>query len=141
MARRRLIVVAVALAPVAVGAAWWLLLARLSAEEQRLVGVWRYAAGGDNDRLRVEMTPDRRVWWGTPGEEYREVGRWSVRGDGIVIDRETNPARRAVRPVALRLGVRVEPVVTFRFAWLTADVLTVRQNDGPETVLIRAPAH
>jgi hypothetical protein len=79
--------------------------------------------------------------WGTLGKDGWEVSRWSVRDGRLVIDRETNPIRRAVRPVALRLGVRTEPVETYYLAWLTADELTMGHYNGHVTELIRAPAH
>src|SRR5438067_2425550 len=101
--RRRLIVILGALALVAVWAAWWLFLPRLSAEEQKLVGLWRYAVGGDDRQWHVEFAPDRRARWGILGDDAWEVGHWSVRDGAIVIDHEVNPIRRAIRPAALRI--------------------------------------
>src|SRR4051812_43086359 len=111
MRKRRLIVILGVLALIAAGAAWWWSsLDRLSAEERKLVGLWRYAVDGDDRQWRVEFAPDRRVLCGFPNDDLWELGRWSVRDGTIVMDREASPFLRAGRPVALRLGVSVGPI-------------------------------
>src|SRR5437867_3205501 len=63
MTRRRLIVVAVVLAAVAAVSACWLFSARLSAEEELLVGTWAHAVSPPNE------------WWPAGGTIIVQYGR------------------------------------------------------------------
>jgi hypothetical protein len=138
MRRRRLIVVA-AVAALVVGAAWWVSLDRLSDEEQKLVGTWRYYSSEGDDQRRVELAPDRRALFWDPFSDTPRVSHWSARGGIFVLDHETSPLRRAVRPVAVRLGVRVGAADTWQITWLTADIFTKAITPDSRITFIRVP--
>lgn len=136
MRRRRLVVVAV----VAIAAAWWLSAGRLSPEERRLVGAWYAAKNGNGDPETVEFRADRRVWTRVPGGDAVELGRWSVRGQELVVDFELHPIRRAIRPVATAVRVHVQRVEAYRLAWATPDEISTQRYGGRSITWTRAPA-
>jgi hypothetical protein len=121
MTRRRLILAA-CVAVVALGAAWWLYSDGLSAEERRLVGTW-------NDGLVVfQFTAGHRCEM-VDGDN-RFPGRWSIRGDCLVIDFEQSAVRRALRPLASLVKLQVGPVIRSRLEWTTENEVTAVTLDG-----------
>ena len=127
-------------ASIGLGAAWWWFRDRLSAEEQRLVGVWRYTVRSDPNARLMEFTPDRRVRWGNPGQEDRVIAHWSLTGDKLAIDHELDPIGRAVRPVARYLGARINGVAQNPIEWLTADEVRIWISRDNALSLTRIPA-
>src|SRR4051812_15821753 len=106
MRRRRLIAVVIGAALVAAGA-WWMSLCPLSAEEERLVGVWQVERGLSVDGS--ELLPDRRWRQRFAPLNVTTGGVWSARNGLLVLDYEPNRLRRALRPVAPLIGLRVAP--------------------------------
>src|SRR5215207_4300501 len=106
MKRRRLIVVAT-VAGLALGAAWWLLDDRLSAEERRLVGAWRTRNPPPGTTDLIVFHPDRRCFSGPPNlrDPSALPCHWYLRNGLLVIDHEPSGLRRAVRPVFIRFGL------------------------------------
>jgi hypothetical protein len=97
MPRHRLVLAAVA---AAVLGAWWLLSDGLTAEERRLVGVWRTEPAGGG-WFYCELGSDGAFRWGRRGTlndgNFAIVdftGRWAVRSGQIVLDAEPNGLRR-----------------------------------------------
>jgi hypothetical protein len=140
MARRRLIVVAAALASVTFGAAWWLSLDRLSPAEERLVGNWWHRDADSGEWSVMTLTPGRRyacARLGGPSRIVPPAGRWSVRGGQLVVDLEANPVRRGLRPLAGQRGVTVADVGAFPLASVTADEMVIAHVRGPRRTWTR----
>jgi hypothetical protein len=97
MKRRRLVVVVGAVALIAVGA-WLRAPGQLSAEEERLVGLWRT---GEATSLyqTLTFTTDRRCLWSfqSPPGAAPASGRCWVRRGTIFVDLETRPIKRTLR--------------------------------------------
>jgi hypothetical protein len=145
MTRRRLIL-AVCVAAVALGAAWWLFTDRLTAEEQRLVGTWKIAPSPLDGSATWVFGPDRRSYLCLRGQGDREdadeivmSGRWSKRDGVIIVDGEDNSARRVLRPVLRLLRRRVARVEQFT-ASVTTDELVLTGVDDSRQVWTRVPA-
>jgi hypothetical protein len=110
VARRRLIVVLVALALLAGWVSWHMSADRLSTEEQRLVGTWRISDyRPDRPVVVFCVAANRRyeMWLDRYGERTdRRCGIWYMAGGELVIDLEMSPVRRALRPVGRFVRVR-----------------------------------
>jgi hypothetical protein len=144
MTRRRLIVVAVALALVAIGGAWWLSLDSLSAEEQKLVGTWRLSANSPGESGVWELWPNRvcrmRFQPPAPAGGYRILGRWSGRAGQLVVDSESNPIRKRLRRVIGLFGVRTGGLSGLRPEFISDDQFVFIGPDGTRQVWTRDPA-
>jgi hypothetical protein len=140
MTRRRLIL-AVCVAAVIFGVAWWLSLDRLSAEEQPLVGTWAYEDWLAPGVTRVaEFRSDRGCLCPTDASPRGSPCRWSVRGGAIVFDYEPSGLRRALRPVAPLLGLAARPELPTYRVEITGDRMIITDPGGTPTVFTRALA-
>jgi hypothetical protein len=140
MPRRRLVLVA--LAVVALGAAWWLLSDGLSAEERRLVGTWRRREL-PSGRLLPELIAfdrDRRFHFGEVGQPKdpdQLPSWWSIRVGMLVLDNEPSRFRRAVRPLAPYFGLDVEPPNRGGLEWVSGDELVYVDGAGRRVAWVR----
>src|SRR5689334_4422835 len=113
---RRLILVAALLALVAVGISgivWWWPSDPLSAEERRLVGAWWSVSDVPEPPHILTFRADRRYESRLPtlpsGEPVSVVtGRWAIRDDHLILDSEPSAIRRALRPLAARVGLTID---------------------------------
>jgi hypothetical protein len=140
MKRRRLIVIVTAFVTIAAGVASWWWPRRLSAEEQKFVGLWRYTAQSDPNARLMEFTPDRRVRWRNTDQDDWVIAHWSLTGDKLAIDHELDPVGRAVRPIARYIGARINGVALNRVEWVTTDEMRIWLNWDNALSLTRAPA-
>jgi hypothetical protein len=143
MTRRRLILAA-CVAVVALGAAWWLFVERLTAEERLLVGVWRPETEQPNAEVVWEFRGDRSFQCthtskrkGMPSSEAIYAGRWYVKGDDLFTDFEDSFFRRYFRPVARMIGMRGRDLESSRVESLTADRIVFVFPGDTRRVLIR----
>jgi hypothetical protein len=157
MARRRLIKFVGVLELVTAGAAWWLSIDRLSAEEQRLLGTWylreppgmRLAGGvvvhdyGPDRTCRVHLI-DRRT--GTvavrrDGRPDETLGRWQVRDGKLVCAWDTGLLGRVRQALPARVsGTKRGTSEILEIERLTDDELVVRDRMGRVGRLTRDPA-
>jgi hypothetical protein len=134
MTRRRPILAA-CVAVVVLGAAWWLSADRLTADEQQIVGTWRYNDAETGEaKFRIVLTADRQFY--DPEFPDRAPCWWHIQNGSIVFDYEPNPIRRALRPLApmLRLGVGRRNQLSIE---VTGDRMAVTPPNGTPTVWTR----
>src|SRR2546430_854522 len=149
MRRYRLVLAVIAMAVVAV--AWWASGDGLSADEERLVGTWipRTPRWENDDTMRlardrscayVNPNGSIKTYLGGDGSRIRAYppARWYAYGGVLVIDYEMNSFRRALRPVADRIGLAVRPMGRDRLAWVTADELVLTSEGGRQVAYTRA---
>lgn len=136
MSRRHLILAA-ALAVVALGAAWWMSWDGLTAQS----GGW-WGGGGTRTQQQDSTTvfsADRR--YRSEGGPPQPIGEqppvwWSIQGDWLVFDAEPSPLRRALRPVARFVRLRIGPVMSYQMEQ-SADELVFPQADGSRVICVR----
>lgn len=140
MSRRRLILAA-CVAAVALGAAWWWFADGLTAEEQRLVGVWRTPQDTPGCLIALEFSANREsrrtLFYTKGGVSF--TGHWSLRDGFLVIDYERSALRRAVRPVrslAAYFGWAEAEPQSMRVE-ATTDTLAFVSDDGKRWVFDR----
>jgi hypothetical protein len=140
MTRRRLVLVA-ALAVVALGAAWCLSVDRLTAEERRLVGMWRQPDCPVSPEVVVLFFDSDRQFYVAELRLPRRSGSlpavWSVGDGGVVIDPEPSRLRRALRPILTRLGVAVKPADRAALEWVSDDEMIQVEPNGDRTRWVR----
>jgi hypothetical protein len=139
MRRRRRIEVLIAFASIAAGVAWWAPLDRLSTEEQQLTGTWWHRDPVWGYWSVMVLGPDRSYQAASLGRSVPPAGRWSVRGSTLVIDLESNVARRTMRPLASRIGLTVADVGQFPLASVSADELVIAHTSGERLIWVRSP--
>ncbi len=125
------------------GLAWWQSRDRLSPEEQRLVGTWRYRDPNTGEWSVMTLAPDRRyvcVRRNRTGTPEPPPGRWSVRDGKLVVDLEADALRRSLRSVAGPLGLSVADVGVFPLASVSAGEMVIAHPRGPRHTWTRAPA-
>jgi hypothetical protein len=140
MARRRLVVV-IAVAALAVGAAWWVFSDRLSAEERWLVGMWRQPDCPVSPEIVVSFFDSDRQFYVAALREPRRSGSppacWSIRDGTVVIDPEPSRLRRALRPILPRLGVAVPAADHAALEWVSDDEMIQVDRYGERTRWVR----
>jgi hypothetical protein len=142
MTRRRLILIAVATVTL-LGLAWWQSHDRLSPEEERLVGTWRHCNPESGEWSVMILTAERQftcVPLGSPSTRIPPHARWWVRDGQLVVDLETDPIRRSLRPLAGQIGVVVADVAVFPLASVTTNEMVITHARGPRRTWTRAPA-
>jgi hypothetical protein len=149
MARRRLVgfVVALILLTVAAGTASSLSSDSLPSDERLLVGTWRL---GDETSWtkRLVFRPDRECLyeeWLAPHDGPRTLhcsitGRWSLPDGVIYLDHERNAVRRALRPLAWRIGIGILGQTAFITESVTADQIIIATPNPWTETYTRAPA-
>jgi hypothetical protein len=134
MTRRRL-VLAVFVAVVAVGAAWWLSAGLPSSDERRLLGTWRLSRNLDRAQ-HVKFTADFHMRsWNDAGSDQNAL--WRIRDGKLIADCETNPLRRLARPVASFVPINIRPVEAYALVSVTADEFVIEDSDGERYMLTR----
>jgi hypothetical protein len=111
MTRRRFILAA-CVAVVALGAAWWMFVGGLTAEEQRLVGLWQQR---HNETGRItgalDLKADHSFLLATTDNKgqllFTNVGAWSVKAGKLSLDTDPDPIRRLLRRIFDRFGMEV----------------------------------
>jgi hypothetical protein len=147
MKRRWLIAVSAVLALITAGAAWWVFSPAHSANERALVGTWLLKSSTCGAAPRMEFRADRTgTSWvflgGPPGAGTVlpwDFARWSLSGDWLTLDYEPSAVRRALRPVAGRIGVAARPVSSAQLSFVTPDEIEVTGN-GSRQVYTRGPS-
>ena len=137
--------VLVALALVAFGLVWGWFATGLSAEEQRLAGIWRQGPISEKEwTIKLVLEPDGRCRktetsprWPTEGKP--EIVGWSARCGSIVLDPEPARVYRAIRPLASLLPLQIAPVYRATYE-LADDQLVIIESDGTRSVWTRSPA-
>jgi hypothetical protein len=130
---------------VLVTAAAWLSLDSLTADENRLVGVWQCGAGVAGSGT-WEFRPDRssRLQFKPPpgltGRGYDFGGRWAVHGDGILVDtRWGGLIRRQLQSVLGMFGVRTGAAIWMQVDFASDDEFVFIASDGTRQTWTRAP--
>jgi hypothetical protein len=135
MARRRLVIGVLVLAALSVEVFLSLNLSGLTAEERRLVGVWRTPMSTETPETVVTVfTADGRAY----SAELRDlkptsesVGWWWIRDGRIIMEYEPSAVRRALRPALARMRVKVQgqprPV---GLEWVSDDEIAFVKSDG-----------
>jgi hypothetical protein len=132
--------VAISLALLAAGSAWWASVDWLTAEESRMVGVWTFGdKSPDGWRATAEFRPDRRCWYPFDWGWHRAACHWSVRGGSLVLDLERSGVRRTLRPVAGLLGLSVRPAFTYALT-VDSDHMVLTDPRGVTTHFTRTAA-
>jgi hypothetical protein len=143
MTRRRLTLAIVA--TVFCGAAWWLSLDRLSAEERLVVGTWIYDGTSPNVRPAMRIGPDRQCAFASapPRDGHYQLNSsalWYVRDGAVVFDREPSAIRRTVRPVLHAIGLPAGGAMSYSLDSIAADKLVLVLPDGTRATWTRASA-
>jgi hypothetical protein len=144
MARRRLLVVAVA--GIAAAVAWWAWPDRLTFQEKRLVGTWQWPSLLWDDDYLVEFMPDRswRCWPIKKSWLYGGIqgGAWRIRDQELILDWEESPVYRFLRPLSAAIGsTGIRPPVSYLIVTETPGNLTIEDRNGERIMLKCAPAH
>jgi hypothetical protein len=84
-----------------------------------------------DDRTYQCLTPD-----GKP-EPNVSLGCWRVQDGVLLIDMETNGARRLMRSVVPEIGLRFIPVRGLILTWVNDDELIALPSAHSETVFVR----
>lgn len=131
MTRRR-ILLAACVAVAAFGAAWWLFVDRLTAEEQTLVGTWQLREDGVKTTAPIfDLKPDRQLHVRNTPNNVNADGRWSIQGGKFCIERESNPIRRLMRPFSAKLGkYRIGPYGSYLLVSVSEREFTFIDENG-----------
>jgi len=142
MTRRRLILAA-CVAVVALGAAWWHWIDRVSAEERRLAGTWQVTSIDQRGWSGWTLGSDNvaRLTGGPPGAFCGNIFtikyHWRWTGGRLLFEGEEDSLRRLIRPLLQCLRMQVAPLEVYTVELLGPDQLAVIAPDGTREVWTR----
>src|SRR5437588_4469354 len=97
--RRRLLGLVTVIALVFGAVAWWHAADRtLAADERQLVGSWTPVGNLAGAPATLTFWTNRRARWWINGKPPADFGFWSATAGELVLDPETSPVRRRIRP-------------------------------------------